>query len=122
MSFDAGDDEDVLMDAGPPKKPLAKRPMPKKAVVADDEEKLDGMAPPKRAPPARLAAKAGGAAASGPIKTIKASDIVEEDLGPGMSKESAIEKVTGFYDAAYVAAFEEAKWQDKQAGFVGFKE
>lgn len=30
-----------------------------------------------------------------------------------MSKEAAIERVTGFYQAEHVAAFEEAKWQDK---------
>ena len=39
-----------------------------------------------------------------------------------MSKEAAIERVTGFYQAEHVAAFEEAKWQDKQAGYTGFKE
>ena len=38
-----------------------------------------------------------------------------------MSKDSAVERVSAFYDAAHVAAFEEAKWQDKQAGFLGIK-
>ena len=41
---------------------------------------------------------------------IKADDIQEEDIGSGMSKEQAIEQVSGFYDAAHVAKFEEAKW------------
>lgn len=39
-----------------------------------------------------------------------------------MSKETALEKVGAFYEASYVAAFEEAKWQDKQAGYTGIKE
>ena len=39
-----------------------------------------------------------------------------------MGKETAIEKVQAFYDPEHVAKFEEAKWQDKQHGFVGLKE
>lgn len=115
MEFD--DDDAFGGGGGGFSKPLAKKPAlggrPKKAAAAApdaEETKAEESAAPKRGgPPAPRAAKA-PAAASGPIKTIKASDIVEEDLGPGMSKETAIEKVTGFYDAQYVNAFEEAKW------------
>ena len=39
-----------------------------------------------------------------------------------MGKETAIEKVGEFYDAAHVAKFEEAKWQEKKIGFDGLKE
>ena len=90
---------------------IGKKPPSKKAAApAEEEEKLAEPEAPKRGPPARLANRGAAAASSGPAKTVKASDIVEEDLGPGMSKETALEKVAAFYDAAHVAAFEEAKW------------
>lgn len=100
------------------KKPVSKRP----AAAAEEEEKLAEPEPPKKGPPARLAARAGAAAGGGTAKALKADDIQEEDIGAGMSKEQAIERVEAFYDAAHVAKFEEAKWQEKQAGFNGFKE
>ena len=122
--MDDSADANVLAEVAPakPRAPPSKKGPPKAAAAAAAEE-LDQPGPPKRGPPARLAAKAGGAAAaSGPAKTVKADDIQEEDLGAGLGKEQAIERVQGFYDAAHVAKFEEAKWQDKKEGFDGLKE
>lgn len=133
MNFDApmkdestsGLDDNVLLEVAPakPRKPppnIGKKP-PSKKKADDEEEKLDAPADgPKKGPPARLAGGNKPAAAAGPTRTIKAADIVEEDLGPGMSKETAIDKVNDFYAAEHVAKFEEAKWQDKQHGFTGF--
>lgn len=91
MNF-GGDDEEMkdetLADA-PPARPRGppKRMAAKKGAAADDGD----AAPAKSGPPARLAARGAPAASSGPAKVIKASDIEEEDIGGGMSKEQAIE-------------------------------
>ena len=120
--------DDALIDVAPsaPRRPppnIGKKPVSKRAAAAaEEEDKLAEPEPPKKGPPARLAARAGAAAGGGTAKALKADDIQEEDIGAGMSKEQAIERVEAFYDAAHVAKFEEAKWQDKQAGFNGFKE
>lgn len=123
--MDEGDSGDVLAEVPPmkPRGPPAKKPVAKKAAAAANEDELDQPSgPPKRGgPPARPAAK-GAAGASGPVKVVKAEDIVEEDIGSGMAKEQAIERVGAFYNAAHVAKFEEAKWQDKKEGFDGLKE
>ncbi len=116
--------DNVLNEVAPPKPKmpaLSKKPVAKKVSAAEDGDALAQPDPPKKGPPARLAARA-TAAPSGPIKVIKADDIQEEEIGAGMGKDTAIEKVGAFYDAGHVAKFEEAKWQDKQAGFVGLKE
>ena len=47
---------------------------------------------------------------SGPV-------IQDEDLGSGLSKEEAIDKVNEFFNPATVKKFEEAKWQTKQEAF-----
>ena len=64
-----------------------------------------------------MANRAAAPATSGKVKEVKADDIQEEDVGAGLGKDSAIEKVTGFYEASIVSKFEEAKWQDKVEGF-----
>ena len=106
----AGDN--VLIEVAPsaPKRPppnIGKKPASNKpaaaAAAAGDDEALAQPDPPKKGPPARLAARAAGAAAAGPAKTVKASDIQEEDIGAGMGKETAIEKVGEFYAAEHVA-------------------
>lgn len=92
--------DNVLNEVAPaaPRKPppnIGKKPVSKKAAAeqpAEEEKK-----PATSGPPARLAKPAAAAASSGPTKTIKAEDIQEEDLGSGMSKEQAIEKVESFY-------------------------
>ena len=79
-----------VLDEVAPKKPLAKKPAlgarKPAAAAAADEDALAQPDPPKRGPPARLAAKA-APSSSGPAKVVKADDIQEEDLGSGMSKE-----------------------------------
>ena len=129
MNFDDDDEQlanDGVLGEVAPAKPrgappnIGKKPVSKKPAAA--EEDLDAPDPPKRgAPPARLAGKAAAAASSGPTKVIKAEDIQEEDIGSGMSKEQAIEKVQAFYEAGTVAKFEEAKWQDKVEAFNEMK-
>ena len=122
--------DNVLIEVAPakPRGPppnIGKKPVSKKPAAVDDGEGKEALAqpdPPKKGPPARLANRAAAAASSGPVKTIKAEDIKEEEIGAGMGKETALEKVGEFYDAGHVAKFEEAKWQDKQAGFIGLKE
>ena len=129
MADDGAAGDNVLIEVAParPRGPppnIGKKPVSKKPAAVDDGDD-DASAPaPKKVggPPARLAGRSTAAAASGPVKVIKADDIQEEDIGSGMGKETAIEKVTEFYAAEHVAKFEEAKWQDKQAGFVGMKE
>ena len=120
---DSAADANVLAEVAPAKPRAPAKKGPAKQAAAAASEDLEQPGPPKRGPPARLAGKAGGAAAaSGPAKTVKADDIQEEELGAGLGKEQAIERVQGFYDAAHVAKFEEAKWQDKKEGFDGLKE
>jgi hypothetical protein len=101
-------DDNVLIEVPPARPNLGKKKVTKKP-EAEDGESLAQPDPPKKGPPARLAARA-GAAASGPVKVIKADDIQEEDIGNGMGKDTAIEKVTDFYAAEHIAKFEEAKW------------
>lgn len=79
---DAAADDNVLLEVAPPKplgrKPpnLGKKPPSKKAAAPDpEEEKMAEPEPPKRGPPARVANRGAAAASSGPVKTVKASDI-----------------------------------------------
>lgn len=37
----------------------------------------------------------------------------EEEIGSGLSKEEAINKVKEFYAPEHIAKFEDAKWQEK---------
>ena len=73
--------------------------------------------PGSRPPAAKPAPTSGGT-----IKTVKADDIKEEDVGEGLSKDQAIEKVNEFYDSEHISKFEDAKWQVKVEGFTGLKQ
>ena len=121
----AEDDDDALMsfDAKPkraPPKGIGIKPK-KKAPAADAEMTEEAPKPPARKPPAlssdrpKTTAASSGKAPSAPI-------IKDEDLGSGVSKEEAIDKVNDFYDAGTVAKFEDAKWQVKLEGFEELKE
>lgn len=61
-------------------------------------------------PPARLANRAPAKTAGGSAKVVKAEDIKSEEVGAGLGKEEAIEKVKEFYAADITQKFEEAKW------------
>lgn len=124
MVFDDDDslpNDNVLMEVAP-KKPSRPPPNIGKKPVKKTDDDGDASEPPKRGgPPARLAGMPAAAAGSGTVKVVKADDIQEEDVGSGMGKDQAIEKVSEFYDASIVAKFEEAKWQDKVEGFNQLK-
>ena len=77
-------------------------------------------AAPAKKPPALSSDKPKAAAGSG--KAPSAPVVQDEDLGSGLSKEEAIDKVSEYFDASSVAKFEEAKWQSKQEGFNELKE
>lgn len=110
----------MTFDNGPPKrKPppnIGKKP-PSRKKPAEDEEMKNEEAP-KKGPPALSSGKPKTA-----VKSTKASAapvIVDENLGEGMTKEEAIEKVQGFF--SNTDKFESAKWQDKQEGFKSLQE
>ena len=118
----------------PAKKPpnIGKKPPTRKekeaaaaaAAAAAEEEKKEEAKP--AAPPRAFGEKPKTAAkpaatGGGGGKTVKATDIQEEDVGEGLSKDQAIEKVQEFYDSAHVSKFEDAKWQVKVEGFQGLK-
>lgn len=111
-------------DDKPKKKPppnIGKKPVSKKKPVEEDAEMInESPAPPKKAPPALSSAKPKAACA--PSKGPSGPVIVEEDLGQGLSKEEAIEKVLEFFDSSTVKKFEEAKWQTKLEGFNELQE
>lgn len=96
--------------------------------MKDESETLDSapaMAPPKKKAPPNIGQKPAPKAASKPAAVTKAPTgpkIEEEDLGSGLDKEAAIEKVKETFDAAHVAKFEEAKWNLKVEGFTGIQE
>jgi len=69
-------------------------PAPKKAARAPPNI---GKAPPKKAP-------------AGPTKAPTAPVIQEEDLGAGLTKESAIEKASEYFSGGIIAKFDAAKW------------
>ena len=119
MTFDdkeeiKNDGGDEPMDfSGPPKSSGPPKKVPGKPPNI-------GQKPEKKAPPTLSSAapkKAGGGSGKGS----SAPQVQEEDLGSGLSKEEAIDKVTEFYDAGHVKNFEEAKWQTKQEGFKGLQ-
>jgi len=125
--FGGGDGLDTFE---PPKKkkPALGSKKPAKPAATEDAEMKDEEKQPAapRAPAARKAAPPSSSdrpkAAAGPSKAPSAPVVQEEDLGSGLSKEEAIDKVSEYFDAATVAKFEEAKWQDKQEGFNELKE
>ena len=98
---------------------LGKKPPSAAAAAASTE----GTEKPKvGGPPARLAARAAPAkGGGGTAKVVKAEDIQTEEVGGGMGKEEAIEKVKEFYGEAVIQKFEEVKWQDKVEGYSGLK-
>ena len=75
----------------PVKKPVAKKPAAK--------AEASGEAPEKKGPPALSSSKpaASGGGSSGPGKPMTAEMVVEDDIGPGMSKETAMAKAEEFY-------------------------
>lgn len=122
MTFDSNMDDEGTLDDGGFRPPIKKKKKAVKKPAAEEEEKekLGGdPEPPKKGPPQlssmKPAASSGGG--GGPGKPMTAEMIVEEDLGPGMAKETAIQKCEEFYSAETVAKLEEAKWQDKQEGY-----
>lgn len=113
-----------------------KKPPAKKAAVVDDDEEIDdpldmakrkpvakkpalGKKPAPKADaeekkaPALSSSKpsGGGGGASGPVKPLTVDMIVEDDIGPGMSKETAMAKAEEFYSSEVLSALEDAnKW------------
>ena len=75
--------------------------------MKDEEEKKPASSTVKRSAPTK-----------GPVAPV----IQEEDLGSGLSKEEAEEKVGEFFSSDVVSKFDSAKWQDKKEGFEGLKE
>ena len=134
MEFDMGGGMGGGMSA-PKRKPpnIGKKPPTRKekeaaaaaAAAAGEEEPKEekkAPAPPKRAfgeKPATASKPAASGGGGG--KTVKATDIQEEDVGEGLSKDQAIEKVSDFYDGEHVSKFEDSKWQVKVEGFQGLK-
>lgn len=115
------DDELMSFDDGPPKrKPppnIGKKPPSKKKLEPTDDVEMDAPAPPKRAPPALSSAKPKAAPAASSSKGPSGPVVVEEDLGQGLTKEDAEEKVNEFYSSSVIAKFSDAKWQVKKEGF-----
>lgn len=125
MVFDTNMDDGGFNDAPKPvKKPppnIGKKPEPKKKDDDGDEpaEKTD--AAPKKGPPALSSSKpAASSGGGGPGKPMTPEMVVEEDLGPGMAKETAMAKCEEFYPADVLAKIaEENKWQEKVEGIQG---
>lgn len=93
-----------------PKRPppnIGQRP-PKKKPAADVEMGGDEPAKPAKKMPPLSSAKPKTVATSS--KAPSAPVINDEDLGSGLSKEEAIEKVEEFFGAALAKKFEDAKW------------
>lgn len=87
------DEQPKIVKKPPPN--IGKKPEPKPKPV--EEKKVAAPAKPSAA----------GKAPSGP-------SINDEDLGTGLSKEEAIEKVEAFYSSEHISKFaDDAKWQDK---------
>ena len=103
----ADDDELMNFDMGPPKKKppnIGKKPPSRKKPAEDEEMKSEES--PKKQPPTLSSAKP--KAAPKVNKPPSAPVIVEESMGEGMTKEDAIEKVTGHF--SNTAKFDSAKW------------
>jgi hypothetical protein len=96
--------------AGPKKtkpKGLGQKPVKKPVKDAEmNEEQKEPKAPPKRPVLSSDKPKAAGGAGKAPSAPV----VHEEDLGSGLSKEEAIDKVNDYFDASNVAKFEDAKW------------
>lgn len=88
-------------------KGLGQKPVKKPAADAEmHEEQKEAKAPPKRPALSSDKPKAAGGAGKAPSAPV----VQEEDLGAGLSKEEAIDKVNDYFDASNVAKFEDAKW------------
>lgn len=110
-SAPSGGGDDELMDfMAPPKKAAQKRVPGKPPNI--------GQKPEKKGPPT-LSSAAPKTAAKSSGKAPSAPKIVEEDLGQGLSKEEAIDKVNEFYSSAHTAQFKETAWKAKVAGLQG---
>ena len=85
---------------------------------------LDKPAEPKRAaPPKQVKPKAQPTASTNSSAPSKGGPkIQEEDIGAGLSKEEAEEKMNQTFPVEIVSKFEEAKWQDKVEGFKSLGE
>ena len=116
MSFDSG----PVKGKPPPgigKKPPSRKKKPvEDEEMNDEEEKAPPKAPPK-APAAAAAKKAAPALSSDKPKKAPTSGkaptapvVKDEDIGTGLSKEDAIDKVTEFFSAGHVNNFDSAKW------------
>ena len=91
------DDELMSLDDAPKKKPpanIGKKPV-KKEKKEDEEMKDEGAPPVKKAPPTlgQKPAAAEKKPPAAPTKAPTAPKIQDEDLGSGLSKEEAMEKV-----------------------------
>jgi hypothetical protein len=106
VAGDDGEEEGLEEIKAPVKKPVAKKP----ALKAEPS----GEAPPeKKGPPALSSSKpaASGGGSSGPAKPMTAEMVVEDDIGPGMSKETAMAKAEEFYKPEILSLLaEENKW------------
>lgn len=98
------------------KKPpnIGKKPEPKQSAEEGKESApADKAEAPKKGPPAlssqKPAASTGGGGGQG--KPMTPEMVVEEDLGPGMGKETAFNKVQEYYAADTLSKLdEENKW------------
>lgn len=108
--------------SAPKKAPVAK-PKPK----ADEDEVMKDEtkpAPPKKAataaPPSKPAASAKPAAGGAPKAAGGAGGGQDEDVGAGLSKEEAEQKVTESFPEEVIANFEDTrKWNEKVEGYKG---
>ena len=96
--------------ARPPPKNIGQRPV-KKAKA--DAEMKDESGPGSKAP---ALSSSKPSAPKGVTKDPTGPKIVEEDLGAGLSAEEAAALAADVWSPGIIAAFEEAKWQDKIAG------
>ena len=111
----ADDDQLMTFEMDKPKRapPKGIGQKPKKK-VAEDEEMKDESKPAAaaKAPPniGKKPAAAEKKATTTVTKAPTAAVVQEEDLGAGLSKEDAIDKVGEFFSSGTVKGFEEAKW------------
>jgi hypothetical protein len=111
-AYPEGMEEPMEIDDAPKPPPLKKKPIlgnkPKKEAEEDKEDQ------PKRAfgeKPAHLKKET-----AAPLKALTGPKIEDENLGAGLGKEQATEKVKETFPPEIIGKMEEAKWQDKVAG------
>lgn len=109
------------MIKAPPKKPPNIGKKPEKKTEAVEGEKA--AEPPKKGPPVLSSQKPAASSSGGgggPGKPMTPEMVVEEDLGPGMGKETAFAKVEEYYPADTLALLAEDKpWKEKVEGLQG---